>query len=778
MKYLLLNIIFFISLNFIAQINIDSISHVNFVNIHDSYLNDVWGHLDDSGNEYALVGARKGTSIVSLQNPTNPVEVFWEPGIESIWRDINTYQNFAYVTTEADTGLLIINMNSLPNANGIVTNYYTGPANNTWTSAHTLFVDSSGYAYIFGANRGNGGVIILDVHTDPMNPIEVGTFDNWYAHDGYVLNDTMYLAHISDGFISIVDVTDKSNPILLGTKITTNSFSHNIWTNYDLTVAYTTDEVTGAFVGSYDISDPNNIQLLDIVQSSPGSGVIPHNVHFMKDFLIVSNYSDGVVIFDTKHPNNLIQVGNYDTYPGQTSGYDGCWASYPFLPSGLILAADITEGLFILNPTYVHASLLEGIVTDATTSQGLIDVKIEIQNSAHLDFSKNAGNYATGTNLNGAFQVTYSKTGYYPQTFTLNLLQNQVLIQDVSLIPIPQFDIKVIVKEFQTNNLLLDAQIELNGSLTSDLESTNGLGEAIFLLYYEENYEIIAGKWGYKTKCSTFEIDENTQTISIFLEKGYYDDFEFDFGWTAINNGAENGLWERGKPIITPTTSAPAEDANFDCGNKAFVTGNIPLITTGKNPINNGEVILKSPTFDLTSYQTPFIHYTRWFFDFHGPNPPDDTLKVYLSNGFSTVLIDKQSSDTNFFYKWVDVAINVNDYILPTANMTLTLKVSDYVETINIVEAGLDFFYIDNFSHLNLSNNDENIKITCFPNPVNDIITFLNVDNLLTWEIYDLNQKKINNGHFNEESKIDVSKLNSGIYFIKIQDKILKFVKN
>jgi hypothetical protein len=108
MKYLLVLgfILQFIFFN--SQTTIDSIAHVNYNLLHETMLNDVWGHVDASGVEYAIVGTRKGTSIVSLQNPTAPQEVFWEPGTESIWRDVNTFQNYAYVTTEADDGLLII----------------------------------------------------------------------------------------------------------------------------------------------------------------------------------------------------------------------------------------------------------------------------------------------------------------------------------------------------------------------------------------------------------------------------------------------------------------------------------------------------------------------------------------------------------------------------------------------------------------------------------------------------------------------------------------------
>ena len=215
MKIFLLLLLTCFSLSSWSQLNIDSVSHVDYNALHATQLNDIWGFTDELNNEYALVGARKGVSIVDVTTPSNPQEVFWTQGMESVWRDLKTFGDYAYVTTEADDGLLIIDLTGLPsNTNLPLTNWYDTGAD-FWSSAHNLWIDENGICYIFGANRGNGGVIMLDVATDPMNPTEVGEFDNWYCHDVYVRNDTMYLAHIFDGFISIVDVTDKSNPVLL-----------------------------------------------------------------------------------------------------------------------------------------------------------------------------------------------------------------------------------------------------------------------------------------------------------------------------------------------------------------------------------------------------------------------------------------------------------------------------------------------------------------------------------------------------------------------------------
>ena len=74
---------------------------------------DIWGWVDSQGNEYALLAQMKG-HLFSLTNPSQPVEVFFEQGMNSIWRDIKTFGNYAYKPGSA-YGLLIIDMfNYLP----------------------------------------------------------------------------------------------------------------------------------------------------------------------------------------------------------------------------------------------------------------------------------------------------------------------------------------------------------------------------------------------------------------------------------------------------------------------------------------------------------------------------------------------------------------------------------------------------------------------------------------------------------------------------------------
>jgi choice-of-anchor B domain-containing protein len=761
----------------LAQLNVDSLSHINYQQLHAADLNDVWGYVDELGNEYALVGTSKGTSIVDVTDPANPVEVFWLSGSESIWRDPSSHGDYAYVTTEAEDGMLIIDLGPLPQSTNLTTTLYTGPTNNSWQSAHTCFVDEFGYAYVFGANRGNGGVIMLDVFTNPMAPVEVGVFDNWYCHDGYVRNDTMYLANINDGILSIVDVSDKSNPILLGTKTTVSNFTHNAWPSDNGQFVFTTDEVSGAFIASYDISDPTNIIEVDRIQNSPGSGVIPHNTHVLGDYLITSYYSDGIVVHDITYPYNMIKVGQFDTYVGQTVSYDGCWGVYPFFPSGTTVAADITNGLFVLGPQYEKASYLEGDVTDANTTLALQNVAVHILPNDQTDYTALDGHYATGMLIQGSVQVEYSKVGYFPVIETVNLVQGQITIHDVQLVPIPPFNLTVIVTEEGTGNLISNAQIKLVHPLIEHLGITNGIGEEDFVLFYQQNYRVHVGKWEYQSICFDTLIDQNTVVLAIELPIGYYDDFEFDFGW-GINSTASTGLWERGVPKPTDSGSAVPFDAEFDCGSLAFVTGNNPNLHPDFDDVDEGNTILTSPPMDLTSYTNPYFNYSRGFYCYYGPYLVDDTLKIYASNGTTTVLIDQVGAPQGNAMTWESKSIALSGLLAITSTMQISIHISDEDPDVNITEAAFDYFTVTNS---NVAEVPKLNKATLFayPVPMNDKVNLVGLTINQDLHLFDATGQLLANYMVNSENMtFDLSAFQNKVFIFVQGTNTLRVLKN
>ncbi len=770
-SFILLNI----TLSF-SQLNIDSIASLNFQSLHNTFLNDIWGYTDEFGNEYALVGAEKGVSVVDISVPSNPNEVFWVSGTESVWRDLKTFGDYAYITTEASSGLQIIDLSPLPNGAITNTTYYNGPIGQEWYSAHNIFIDENGYAYIFGADRGNKGVIILDVFTDPMNPVEVGVFDDWYVHDGFVRNDTMFLGHIYEGFFSIVDVSDKANPVLLGTQNTPSTFSHNVWASANGLYAFTTDEISGGYIGAYDVSDPANILELDKIQSSPDYGaVIPHNTHVKGNHIITSYYSDGVVVHDVTYPYNMIEVGNYDTYPTQTGSYDGCWGVYPFFSSGIIIASDRSEGLFVLNPTYIQGAYLEGMVTDALTNNVLDGVKVSIAATTVEDMTNSTGFYATGTASQGTFDVTYFKVGYFAQTISVNLINGQITNQDVQLVPIPPYNLTVRVFEEGTNNPIIGADIRLEASLISHTGVSNGLGEKNFTLFYQEAYEIIVGKWGKVTHCNVQMIDNNTGSVDVFLKAGYYDDFSFDYGWT-VSGSAITGIWERAKPMGVNGVSAPSSDDTGDCGGFAYVTGNSPLPQPDNDDVDKGDMNLTSPVFDLTTYTDPYLNYSRWFYNEFGPNLIDDTLRILISNGTDMVEVDKVGKDPSSWNMWTQKTIRILDYLPLSSTMQVFVKTSDYDPDFNITEAGFDRFAVVESSEVGLD--VLGLSFVIYPNPSNGVYSVRGIVGLQSYLIFDLNGKLIKEGELtSSESDIDLSTFVGGVYFLKMNNSTYKIIK-
>ena len=752
-----------------GQSDLTFISQTDYAALHNTALNDIWGYVDEQGNEYAIVGTEDGTSIMNVSDPANPLEVFWLPGENSTHRDPTVFGDYAYISTEAEEGLTIINLSPLPESNVLVTTLFTGESGLSWESAHNCHVDDAGYLYVFGANYGEGGVLIYDVNTMPMNPSFVGAFDNWYVHDGVAFGDTLYLAHVNDGFLSIVDISDRSNPQLLGTKITPGSFTHNIWPSDNREVVFTTDELPGAFIASYDITDLDNIIELDRVQSSPGQNVIPHNTFVLNDFLITSYYVDGITIHDAQHPQNLIEVAAYDTYPGQTPTFDGSWGVYPFLPSGIILASDRSEGLYVLQPEYQRASYLEGTITNQIDGNPIGNVSVDIVGNDQENLSSSLGYYATGMPASGTYDVSYFKVGYESQIISTEITQGNITVQDVLLTPIAPFSLLVNVED-AFGNPIQNAKIKLDHPLITYEGESNGLGQEVFSLFYEEVHNLQVGKWGYVTQCSDLLIDGATASITIVLQDGFYDDFTFDFGWTVSGN-AETGTWERGIPNPTNNTVMNG-DFDADCGSMAYITGNDLNIDPDFDDVDNGETQLSSPVMDLSSYLNPVLTFYMDFYCYHGPGEIDDTLKIIVSDGTIQMVdfIAPQSDEM----QWSFYTLPLSG--LDISNITISFLVSDLPGNPNITEAALDLFRAEEFSGLNDQSFEEGLSIQ--PNPTTGEFTILGAEFGSEYLIQSLNGTEVQKGIVKSTKQmVDINSFDAGLYIISIagnQKKILK----
>jgi len=411
-----------LSLSGTAQRNMSLLGRLQY----DEELSDVWGW-SNGKSEYALVGLNNGFSVVDISDPGTPTEVFFQPGPGTSWRDIKTWKGYAYITNESSEGLLIVDLNSLPENPNLDTATYTGDEF-SFQRAHNLYIDENGICYIFGANHALGGVIVLDLNQDPMNPVELGRFNGFNLHDGVARGDTLWGFAIDNGNVAVLDVSDKANLELIGSFPSPGKAAHNGWFSDDNRYIFTTDEMDNGVVAAYDMSDLGNPKELDRYRSNPGSNSVPHNVHYHEGFLVTSYYKDGITLVDASRPRNLIETGFYDTSPEASGGgTSGCWGAYPFLPSGLVLATDIANGLFVFRPHYIKGCYLEGTIRSGDDCSTVLRPRIQILSTDVAKTGELNGTYAVGFHQAGTYSVLVEADGYISKTVDNVVLENGVL---------------------------------------------------------------------------------------------------------------------------------------------------------------------------------------------------------------------------------------------------------------------------------------------------------------------------------------------------------------
>lgn len=426
--------------------NIDFKSNLKF---GSNKLSNIWGYTQD-GKEYALVGltgsnvSTDAMAIVDVTDPGTPATLFKVAGPASTWREIRTWQHYAYITTEHANntfGVTIVDLQYLPDS--IRTKQYT--ENGKISNVHALHIDD-GYMYLYGASNNIeslGGVNIVSLN-DPWNPAQVGVYNQNYVHDGMVKDNKIYAGEIYKGQFTVIDVTDKTQPVVINSQATPSAFTHNTWLSSDNKILYTTDEVPNAYVASYDVQNLMNIVALDRYKRANNNKAIPHNTYVLNDpavtgnnsdYVITSYYTEGVTVVDATRPANLVEVGNYDTSPLFGSGFQGAWGVYAFLPSGNLLISDMELGLFVLKPNYTRASYLEGNVIDASTSAPVSQPTIKILTTAISKVGKLNGSFTIGIADSGHYQAEVSATGYQSRTIDVHFQNGVVLNETIQLTP-------------------------------------------------------------------------------------------------------------------------------------------------------------------------------------------------------------------------------------------------------------------------------------------------------------------------------------------------------
>ncbi len=361
---------------------------------------DCWGWRDAGGTEYAIMGCFDGIAFVNTSTWT-VVKVV--PGPQgsvcggAYWRDIKTYQHYAYAASECtgtNQGIMIIDLQYLPDSVHYIKSFSTG----TDIRSHNISIDTvKGYLYAVKQNYSGFRAINL---ADPVNPVEVSTTVTGDLHDIFAHNDTVYAAEANNHSFSIWNMANKAAGALL-TRVTIPSagYVHNIWPTMDKHYVVTTEETPNKTIKLWDVQNLASVQLKSQFLAPSN---LAHNAHVQGNKLYLSHYESGVYVVDLSNPDTLPVLSFYDTYPASnTANFNGCWGVYPHTASGNVYGSNIEGQLYIFGQ--IQVTDLDTLRGDSLFANANSNVTIQVSVKNHLPIKS----ITIPFNWSGSYNMTF-----------------------------------------------------------------------------------------------------------------------------------------------------------------------------------------------------------------------------------------------------------------------------------------------------------------------------------------------------------------------------------
>jgi choice-of-anchor B domain-containing protein len=201
---------------------------------------------------------------------------------------------------------------------------------------------------------------------DPTNPSFAGCFSNdGYTHDAQCVNYNGPDADLqgkeicfnaNEDTVTIVDVTDKSNPVQISrTGYSGSAYTHQGWLTEDQTYFLLDDELDEQNFGHntrtrvWNVSDLDNPVIDNTFDGTTPS--IDHNQYIKGNFSYQADYRAGLRILDISNIGAPVEVAYFDIYPADDNAqFNAAWSNYPYFESGTVIVSGIEQGLFILQP--------------------------------------------------------------------------------------------------------------------------------------------------------------------------------------------------------------------------------------------------------------------------------------------------------------------------------------------------------------------------------------------------------------------------------------------
>ncbi len=151
-------------------------------------------------------------------------------------------------------------------------------------------------------------------------------------------------------------------------------------------------------------------------------------------------------------------------------------------------------------------------------------------------------------------------------------------------------------------------------------------------------------------------------------------------------------------------------------------------------------------------------------------------------------LISQTQSDPSVSFFELPLPIKLNGTNGETAYLVLDNSSNNqfFSKTVNFTVANVEFNYdyqiLEKYSTVMFdpSLSTESVgkdEVVLFPNPVKNEINFKGIPKISEYEIYNIDGRLITKGSYRPNNSVNVSKLEKGVYFIKVNGKNVKFLK-
>ena len=520
--------------------------------------NDIWGWTDpQTQKEYALMGMSNGTAFVDVSDPKNPQYLGLLPtaSFNSIWRDIKTYNNYAYIVSEAfGHGMQVFDLTQLRDTTQIPVEFSETFRYREFTHAHNIVInESTGFAYAVGSNTCNGGLHMMNL-ANPALPTNAGCFSaDGETHDAqcvtYMGPDSEHQQqeicfNSNQDTITIVDVTDKNMPKLISKKGYQGvGFVHQGWLTDDQRYFLSNDELDEENFGHktrtyiWDMLDLEVPVFMGYYEGPKNS--IDHNLYIKGKLAYLTNYSSGLSIVDISDISNaqLHEVANFDSFPAHDNAtFDGAWSNYPYFPSGNIIMSDFDRGLFILSanicPDEITPTTVLPVYCEMPTSK-------TIQPGLWYDPTHNGHGFSIEpiANSNLYFIVFYTyKADGTPEWYTsLATLENGILNVNMDDDTLQRFNYDFSVNPTgQATPLIIDTSIGTN-KLSINFNTNQLLNAGDCIDHIGNNPNTAMATWQLGTQ-------QGAWCIEPIIDQSNYPNPDFGATWWTGNDDDGWGL--------------------------------------------------------------------------------------------------------------------------------------------------------------------------------------------------------------------------------------------